>query len=490
MIKKLYLLLLLSMILCSIEAMAIIAPVHSESGISSNNPYWLNATTNFIMPIQYNNSQQFFGNQFRVCQDLSCKYQCFDDTCIRNAINDACNNGGAQVDIEKGLYSINSIIHVPCPIIISGIGNQTILKNNNSVQILFNISSGNGYVIIEKIHFDGNSYSGQSMAGVDSIIRGGYDPAIPSQRNFITVRDCYFSNISYYAINFDNMDFSIIKNNFFKNNNYSSIRLHSTDYAEVIGNYFQSWDSNNPDLYWNTITIDGRNNLVSHNIFLLNGTNQKGVLFTTDEPSRASNNIISDNIFKCQFKQCAQGIGVEGSTVSNIVISNNVFENLTVGVGLANPSNTISGNLFTNCSRGIQLATKSFFTSIIGNTFDNVTNEAIRLYSVNYTTVIGNTFKNGNNGYYEQDKSDYNFILGNTMLNNKGVGITRVGRNTNYAYNTGYKMFEISTSNPIIINNTQGVSPGNISYKHGTYQGCWLNIIGGVIIGTNCTAST
>ena len=250
-------------------------------------------------------------------------------------------------------------------------------------------------------------------------------------------------------------------------------------------------------------TVEGNNvmnnyygihsDLGSHGNFILNNTaasNQWGIVL---DPA-THNNYISLN--KANNNQNS-GIFVYGSS-DNVVDQNTATGNVLNGIFLRDSSkrNTLTFNLVTGSSYGIELDTATDFNVIRTNTISNC-NIGMYLYGSNDNTIEGNGISTiAQTGILSDYYSNRNLITGNTIKNGQFGIIFGHGSNANTikenqvmdASNLGI-YFEDS-SNSMIYNNyfknsanagfgSTSINTWNIPKTQGT------NIVGGPFIGGN-----
>jgi parallel beta-helix repeat protein len=187
-----------------------------------------------------------------------------------------------------------------------------------------------------------------------------------------------------------------------------------------------------------------------------------GVLINSSSANIFSGNTITANAFHgIKLESSSNYNSIYGNTITNQYfygiwldsssgnsISGNIITNNTCGIELSGSlDNTISGNTITINKRNGILVDYSSGNSISGNSITNSVEEGICLdHSSNYNSIYGNTITTSNyNGIWLFRSSNYNNIYGNIITNN-GAGI-RLQSSSNYN----------SISENIVTNNYFGI---------------------------------
>jgi len=160
--------------------------------------------------------------------------------------------------------------------------------------------------------------------------------------------------------------------------------------------------------------------------------------------------------------------GINWSNVNNVTIKNTHIENFLYGISIwFSSNNNISGNIITNCGRGVYLGHNCNFTNISGNNItENEWNDepgwgdGISLSFSSNNTIVGNRIAaNDDNGIVLGHNSNYNHISSNNVTNNRhGVWLGSSSNNTIFgntitANNDNGFRLALSSNNYICDNN-------------------------------------
>ncbi|MEW5760773.1 MAG: right-handed parallel beta-helix repeat-containing protein, partial [Candidatus Thermoplasmatota archaeon] len=253
----------------------------------------------------------------------------------------------------------------------------------------------------------------------------------------------------------------------------------------------------NTDVYFvirNSTVHDGRSNLM-YGIYLHNVTNGKiqnvgsynncvGIYFVF-----SSNNSITSN----RIYDSSDGIRLDHSSHTNIISSNQIYNNSYSGILLSESSNNnITANQIYNNPWGIFFTTASLDNNITSNRIYNNSNDGIWLDDSSNNNIVSSNqiYDNNHSGIYLSEASNNNITSNLIYNNNHGIQLYESSNNnigTNQIHNkyNGVLLFlslnnHIST-NQIYNNNYHGISLSDSSNNnittnqiHDNEDGIWL----------------
>ncbi len=410
--------------------------------------------------------------------------------------------------------------------IIQGQGKATQLYLADATNDEMLIIYGGHDITIRDISFNGNCW-GQSSAKPVIQLRDNLDAHVSD----ITIKDCYFYNGSstfirgddtyssqpcdIYNVTVDNCRFDYISttlptypaavfvggdnwkvtNNYIKDTYGSGIVVEETDTGTHLTSWYNLIDGNTITgacdfgIYIEGIgggNLKSRYNVVSNNIIhdLTDTTSYttvpRGAGIRLREGDVCSNNIIkgiespnygmivegNNSITACRIEQ-VDGIGIESSTGSNVLISNTHLFNITEYGIYLNGHGQINNCHFSNIntdqgSKAAIIIHDGWVTVSICN-FTDIYNVGINIYEKGNSTIIGNTFTDmhpdvGNARCIYLGTSDYNVVTGNRMAS----GDVGVKEDTGGTYNICTSNIGVGCTNGIDVDGTGSINANNI----------------------------
>ena len=213
----------------------------------------------------------------------------------------------------------------------------------------------------------------------------------------ITVRNLINLQKNYQGMLFVNTNQSTIENVTVLGNPYG-IFLRNSDNNTIHKNTV----SGSSEMQWG-IWLGGSDNNVSFNTFEVK--NGAGVLI--DDPG----NTVSNNI----FTDCSGGIRVESE--NNIICNNHFSFNDIFGILAGSSNNSISENNIVASGQGIVLQS-SLNNSVYRNSINYNDLAGILLIDTYYNIILENNIENNEYGILLLDNASYNSIYHNNLVNN------------------------------------------------------------------------
>jgi len=291
---------------------------------------------------------------------------------------------------------------------IKGVPGTTITLAPNANCNMISIDRPNTHLAFESIIFDGNG-SNQGAGDWDIMFTGGTDTGSP---DWLTVKDCEFRNADHVSMNIESGDHALIDHCHFSNSGYGHIRWHGGDRSTISNSTFDGFGS------YMAISLDGKNNVVTKNVFR-NGTSGAAfVRFVPDGTNPVYGNIITENSFLGTYPTVVDDIGVSFDDATynyNNTISDNMFEAIGVCINGGAPHASVNRNEFVNVGRVWYPSTVNYLTfqnnKVYGsasglrlkysehsdfseNTFYGCTTSAIMFEGSSNCSVINNDFIN------------------------------------------------------------------------------------------------
>lgn len=286
---------------------------------------------------------------------------------------------GGTIFIRNGMYEITSTILIDALTNITLIGedvNNTIIKAGDGTDIdVFNVFNNSSYINFYNLQIDGN-YLNQDPASFLKGIKFDFT-------NFVTIGNCYIRRNSAWGIEV--------------NTGSGDIEIYDCIIEENVETGLRADTANR---------INVRNTLIYNN----------GIGVYTYE---SSGNFFISNTFLSNLLQNFLSDVATGVNISNTIISNYFYGNTEPDIEIMDTGCIVSNNVIGSAGIGVYMTSVSDCL-ITGNLFENHLNKAVYMVTATGCLVSDNMFVNNATALYDSinlTSNSANNIITNNIIN-------------------------------------------------------------------------